>query len=1330
MVFDLEMKTGKKRRGQELTTPVIIQSTYANGLVKFENKEFANKLGLGVDFRNSPYKQIRKMYTRGALNDPSSPITAVNRVIYKEVVYPSLANAQTNKTRGRTNYLNDFWRDSRSDRCNITASLRATELLHPAGSKDKPNNSSIVGVKQSIWSLDGPEGFGGTSLRTTHATGGIVGNDNTNFRPGELQNNYVHFVNRIGQGGILNWASNPVWRRPGVLYARKHIFPATASISPVWGMRSTIPLKAQYQITGNADLACMTTASIGLGDAAWDAPAQAGRYEGTSSIFITKAQTPFYDKYDEYFADIKAPGQGYSIIPEFRITDHLDFYRNKSAGDFLTDNLKALQIVGTPSGTTTPQNSDEEDFYTTFTNSDFLKYFEVVKKDHKGLINPANLTLKCRAIKKFIPYDGFYPAERTVQMASAFSQSYGKWVSYTGADASVAAAFNTFNKPLFGPGILYNTIKAGLAVDYPIMTGSFKTLYMHAYGDNLAVPAQDKETAGTHFYASQAIASNSTSASYNGGNISTSGVNGGIYGFGQHTDGWDYRVPFEALVQPEKYLTNKPIVHDEPTIYAEQNVTASWAGYRDNNKYRDMMHNFLAESISFFLKNGRTTQIISKPQTEWEPVTPGQPYGMRIKIYRSMSGSTNPTTAFPELGAHTELALKTVSQISGAWGNFSVPQNIPGSGESSFEMYSRPSAFGPAVATAAGRVNTKNQRYSITGALEFGPSQGVYASHTPPYYDGESWVDIIYYPAREVEEVSTEANNQFNFSFQYADDGEPFVPTLDDIFGLAQIASSGSTALGPMGSTTDPIDNNSRFGSKGTYVVKWRFDQQALNAAPVPADTTLDQVKKVSNSTAGQIGPMAGAYANKWAMQGDASLNLFGEKGNRWKISTKFETPMLNFKHIEESDLTRQTATVAAHPNEKWNQTIPRGMWHQFGRIPRDVEGVYLQVTDIPDDWLDNNPRSHIMHDPVGKIDLRNRFDMHAYQGTHAGVTDSDLVKLTPSGSTSLAWESALSGYRFPIGGLSRLATENPDQGAVTEKPKSLIDICGFDTEQVRVGKIRQKKFVHEAVVAVPYVEQDGERKFFNIISPKSAAFDSFAGKSVKRQARLMEKYVFPPAMDFVHNEDVPSIAMYIFEFKHKFDTDDLSHIWQNLPPRTGRKGEYATSTFTHRLMSNQLLADHTEGLAEAVDDDTTGIYHSGLPENLQWMVFKVKQRAHKDYFEKIGIKELEETNTVTTSKSFIDEDGTPTTISESSTTTTKVPYESEIPFYTDNWPYDHFSLVELLKVEAHVTFAKTIEKPKSAIESLESGEVDKEDAVAQTGTPTGGVPSSLTGLN
>ena len=54
-------------------------------------------------------------------------------------------------------------------------------------------------------------------------------------------------------------------------------------------------------------------------------------------------------------------------------------------------------------------------------------------------------------------------------------------------------------------------------------------------------------------------------------------------------------------------------------------------------------------------------------------------------------------------------------------------------------------------------------------------------------------------------------------------------------------------------------------------------------------------------------------------------------------------------------------------------------------------------------------------------------------------------------------------------------------------------------------------------------------------------------------------------------------------------------------------------------------------------------------------MVFKVKQRAKSNYFEQIG-----------------------------STT------EASVPFYTHNWPYDFFSMVELASVDAEVTFTPT----------------------------------------
>ncbi|NKB47461.1 MAG: hypothetical protein GKR77_06705, partial [Legionellales bacterium] len=80
-----------------------------------------------------------------------------------------------------------------------------------------------------------------------------------------------------------------------------------------------------------------------------------------------------------------------------------------------------------------------------------------------------------KGVKKFIPYDGFYPAERTVQLAKQFSSSLGPFVQYEGTNASEKVAFRTMLKPFFAPGILYNTIKAGLAVDYPILQSDMTT---------------------------------------------------------------------------------------------------------------------------------------------------------------------------------------------------------------------------------------------------------------------------------------------------------------------------------------------------------------------------------------------------------------------------------------------------------------------------------------------------------------------------------------------------------------------------------------------------------------------------------------------------------------------------------------------------------------------------------------------------------------------------------------------------------------------------------------------------------------------------------------
>ena len=124
---------------------------------------------------------------------------------------------------------------------------------------------------------------------------------------------------------------------------------------------------------------------------------------------------------------------------------------------------------------------------------------------------------------------------------------------------------------------------------------------------------------------------------------------------------------------------------------------------------------------------------------------------------------------------------------------------------------------------------------------------------------------------------------------------------------------------------------------------------------------------------------------------------------------------------------------------------------------------------------------------------------------------------------------------------------------------------------------------------------------------------------------------------------------MYIFEFSHVFTEDDLSHMWQNIMPKIGVQMETAESRITHPLITNELLGgdDGDNYLNGQVTD---------LPENLQWMVFKVKQKAALDY------------------RQVIDKSN---------------PFPSGfLETFNYNWPYDQFSLVELAQLEANVQFA------------------------------------------
>ena len=283
----------------------------------------------------------------------------------------------------------------------------------------------------------------------------------------------------------------------------------------------------------------------------------------------------------------------------------------------------------------------------------------------------------------------------------------------------------------------------------------------------------------------------------------------------------------------------------------------------------------------------------------------------------------------------------------------------------------------------------------------------------------------------------------------------------------------------------------------------------------------------------------------------------------------------------------------------------------------------------------------------------------------------------------------------------------------------SLADLCGFSTNPVKVGEIAQTKKIHEAIVAIPYIQKDNEKRFFNVSSKdienaSDPSTQNLVGQSLIDMVDKIKKYNLPPSMDFINNKDIEPFAMYIFEFSHTFNKQELADMWQNLQPEIGTTHEEVEFTISHELLSHELLGTEAKlkpGLnTEKVLDRQARL--SSINPNLQWMVFKVKQRGKNNYFEKIY-------------KRNESQDQTSQDLGVTSTSTgnkTNVGY---------NWPYDFFSLVELAKVDTQIDFAnvddenqeeKLVIKPRKKVRQVNTTPIENEavinNALFGTGTP------------
>jgi hypothetical protein len=913
------------------------------------------------------------------------------------------------------------------------------------------------------------------------------------------------------------------------------------------------------------------------GSALWETSRLAGIVK--DGQFISQSSNPFSDTYSDHIEKLKNFNKDYTIVPEFLISSQMSKYFNDGGINAILENNSQFQIVGM-SGSSAPSDSSKDSFYEIYSNSDFLEHFSMIKEDHKNFADPSTITLKCDAMMKFIPYDGFYPAERALEIASQFSKSYGSNVSYNGSDSAYEnAKMRPFLAPFFRPGLMFNTIKAGVAVDYPIYTGSYDVVNYMTY--------ESPSTGLTSSY--HAV-----------------GRQSGLTSENTSSAGWDYRVPFEALVNPENYITNRTIYDIEPCPSSTLDIQARWDGSGDI-LYSRMMSNYLAAIPEFFLPSGDFTTLSSAPENRFATVVSGTTYSMRVKLRRTMN---------------KERIWRTITDDNNAV-TYEIPQDpriLAGSTEGlqeDFTLYSRPSAFGPPVAgtTDFGFDNstitptTTNASYN-SSLYPSDSVMGINPSFTPPYYNGESWADIIYTPSETGRVTINEiiANSKVNY---WRIDTNP---NIDGVTGSV----------------------NDILGSAATQAI-WSG----------------------GSSSADFNTPMSKKFANAYAMQLDASLNLFGRIGDRWVISPKFETPHYNFNNnsIRPIDSGSATLTIPVHGSE----SVPRGMWHQFGTMEPE-KGIYLEVAEISKNWIERRGKYSSGND---YIQYGDKVDLSLYN---------------------------------------------------TDNMESLSALAGFETSK-KLGNTAQSLTVSEAIVAVPFIEDGGERKFFEIpreviqnalgldsseisVTPVSRAanaalatnqglqqvsaeiFDTEEQKdSAKTQAvaaaaaqaaadsvlserevnkprntlidmvRKMKKYVFPPNMDFVkEGSAITPFAMYIFEFEYTFDQDDLSYMWQNIqPPMKNAEFIQKEAKLSHKLLANELMGGFGNGDYEPMKD------------RVQWMVFKVKQRANNNYYSKIHAVNL--------------------------------PDSSAQHEYSYNWPYDFFSLVEFAKISTKVGFGPTIQE-------------------------------------
>ncbi len=1161
---------------------VIVNSSYGNNLAYFTMtntngipnvfESMTKTIGFQPDHVNQVYDDLKRIYIDneydGALMG-SDPIKIVNSLRYRETVYPRESFTFLAKTRTRENYgeasgSNDFnrplgkartfWRDDRNNRLrSIGSAFNSMGKAIEVGTFKTTTYDNVIDL--SCWPLEA--NYPMVIISPTGAGAVLSGAVSTGQGEGSLSlPTDISLKSLNGELSYNNWVYN-LYRTPvqGLATSAPTTLTSSTNASPP----PTASLSYEYPnfvLSGNDVNFAGSQYTIShlnlIPD--WKANAQCGR-------------NPWFDSYDEYSNDIRRIGKDYTVIPEFRISDHMDYYLKNG---FEAENKKFMDLIGSSLSSTSSATSENSkavnsEFFRIYSHTDFMKHFEVLRTEHvsapsakiNSALIPSRIRISCKGIKKLLPYQGFYPALRTVQLGQMFSSSYGPYLTgnydhvdpIDGNESTEQQKISSLIQPFFAPGIMFNTIKSGVAVDWPVITGSIESK------TPLLVSTGSEPVYG---YRAAAFCNFDP----------------------------DWRMPFEALVAPNEYLpsfnvnanetlANRPdasIYHIWPNYptgnlnqmsqarrYSEPNngntatpeefrnwydlgnytrpsPNFAWTGEFDN-RYNLAMNNFLAETIDFFLEDRQTTTFVSKPEKDFKTMVSGTTYIMDVVMSK--------TDGFKMYEGPDKLF--NVASLRTGSSNFATTASVSARGLH----------YGPFFGTQKQHTNMGELSNIILRQIgDPGP-----APYTPPYFYGSSVARIAFRP----------------HALRPMDPGEADKFTLSEIFSSAEIETVYLNQNENSNGRFQGVGANRGFASASAAY----RNQMDLKSSMRLFERTGKKFKsympiKLEN---GEF-----TYVPQAVTQPTDSSN------DVWIMETKFECPTLNFEGQESNS---RTSYSNGDGNER---NLTTGMWKTFGSLPEDNEGIFLQIKD-PFPQITEGTKAAIRGSSTESVNPRtgepeSRGPSRQTVSGRAGGERSLEIPTTGSLIQICGFDSK----RKRVGEIASskviseaiIAIPINQNGSKVKIPASAFatQLNNLDTSGIAIkeGQLGVKQEIKET--------------------------------SVTSMIKKMRKYVIPPHLDFINNPSIEPFVMYIFEFNHKLTKNDLSLIWQNVMPDISVTAEEAEASIEHPVLTGEgveFFGTNTGVLTGKDKKDTADI--SVFPPNLRWMVFKVKQRAKNNYF-------------------------------------------------------------------------------------------------------------------